>query len=114
MGCIGILFAILGLVGYANQIWWLFYFAGGFVAIFDVLALISGGLRCLGSIVTIAFWCYGYKLTSSFWDGLILGSCMSTLIMIAATFILMVISAGFETAVSELASVINWIKNKKE
>lgn len=40
MGCIGLLLAILGIFGYANQIWWLFYLAGGIAAIFDILALI--------------------------------------------------------------------------
>ena len=50
MGCIGLLLAVLGVFGYTNQIWWLFYLAGGIAAIIDILALISGELRCFGTI----------------------------------------------------------------
>lgn len=114
MGCIGILLAILGIVGYANEIWWLFYLAGGIATVFDVLALISGELRCLGTIVTVAFWFYGYQLTSSFWDGLMLGSCMSTVVMVVASFAFMLFSTGLSAAISGLTSVIDWIKNSKK
>ena len=70
MGCIGLLLAILGIFGYANQIWWLFYLAGGIAAVFDILALISGELRCLGTIITVGFWVSAYRQTGSLVDGL--------------------------------------------
>lgn len=114
MGCIGLLLAILGVFGYVNQIWWLFYLAGGISAVFDILALISGELRCLGTIVTVVFWYYAYRLTGSFWDGLVLGSSISTVIIVVASFLFMVFTAGIGAAISGLASIFDWITNKKK
>lgn len=111
MGCIGLLLAILGVFGYIDQIWWLFYLAGGIAAFFDILALISGELRCFGTIVTIGFWYYAYQLTGSFWDGLVLGSSLSTVVVVVATFIFMAFTAGISVAFSGLVSIFNWIKN---
>lgn len=114
MGCVGLILAILGVVGYANQIWWLFYLAGGIAAVFDIIALISGELRCLGTIITIVFWRAAYQLTDSFWDALILGSCLSSVFMVAAAFILMVFTTGFSAAIGGLTSLFDWMKNSKK
>lgn len=111
MGCLGLLLAILGVFGYANQIWWLFYLAGGITAVFDILALISGELRCYGTIVTIGFWVSAYRYTGSFWEGLALGSCLSTIVMVVAFFIFMAFTAGISVAISGLTSMFDWIKN---
>ncbi len=111
MGCIGLLLAILGVFGYANQIWWLFYLAGGIAAVFDILALISGELRCLGTIITIAFWVSAYRQTGSIWDALVLGSCLSTVVMVVVSFIFMAFTAGISVAISGLTSMFDWIKN---
>ena len=113
MGCLGLLLAILGVFGYANQIWWLFYLAGGIAAVFDILDLISGELRCLGTIITIGFWVSAYKQTGSFWDGLVLGSCLSTVVMVVVSFIFMAFTAGFSVAISGLTSMFDWIKKLK-
>lgn len=113
MGCIGLLLAILGIFGYANQIWWLFYLAGGIVVVFDILALISGELGCFGTIVTIAFWFSAYRYTGSFWDGLILGSSLSTVVVLVVSFIIEVFTAGISAAFIGLISIFDWIKNLK-
>ena len=111
MGCIGLLLAILGIFGYANQIWWLFYLAGGIAAIFDILALINGELRCLGTIITVGFWVSAYRQTDSLVDGLVLGSCLSTVVMVVVIFIFMTFTAGISVAFSGLTSIYDWIKN---
>lgn len=111
MGCIGLLLAIIGIFGYANQIWWLFYLAGGIAAIFDILALISGELRCLGTIITVGFWGSAYRQTGSLVDGLVLGSCLSTVVMVVVSFIFMTFTAGISVAISGLTSIYDWIKN---
>ena len=43
MGCIGLLLALLGVFGYIDQIWWLFYLAGGIAACFDILNVTGTG-----------------------------------------------------------------------
>lgn len=111
MGCIGLILAVLGILGYANQIWWLFYLAGGIVVICDILAFIDGEQRCLGTIVTAVFWYFAYQLTGSFWDGLVLGSCFSSVVLVAVYFILMVFTAGIGVAIAGLTSIYDWIKN---
>ena len=112
MGCLGLLLAFLGVFGYANQIWWLFYLAGGIAAIYDILALVGGELRCLGTIITIIFWYNAYRLTGSFWDGLILVSCISTVAIVIASFITLVFTAGIGAAFHGLTSFFDWLKNK--
>lgn len=107
MGCLGLLLAVLGVFGYVNQIWWLFYLAGGIVAISEILLLISGELRCFGTIATGVSWYYAYQLTGSFVDGLVLGSSLSIVIMVVA----MAFTAGFGTAIFGLTSLFDWIKN---
>ncbi len=62
MSCLGILLPLLGLVAYANHIWWLFYLAGGIAAVLDIIAIINGDLGCFGAIITIVFWVLGYQL----------------------------------------------------
>lgn len=111
MGCIGLLLAALVIFGYANQIWWLFYLAGGISAILNVLALISGKLRCFGTIATIVFWYHAYRLTGSFWDGVILGSSLSTVIMVIISFVFIAFTVGIGAAVSSLKSLFDRIKN---
>lgn len=105
MGCLGILLPILGLIGYYNDISWLFYTAGSITLVLDVVALVSGALRCLGSIITIAFWISCYNHLGKFWDGLILGSCTSTLVMLIGIFIFFVFTAGFGAAIAGLTSL---------
>lgn len=111
MGCIGLILAVLGVFGYANQIWWLFYLVGGIVAFFDVIALISGELRCLGTIVTLVFWYSAYRLTGSVVDGIILGSSASTVFMVVITFVFMAFTAGIGAAFSGLISIFDRLKN---
>ena len=111
MGCIGLLLPILGVFGYANQIWWLFYLAGGIAAVFDIIALTSGELRCFGTIVTMVFWYYAYRLTGSFWDGFVLGSCLSTIVIVIVSFILEVFTIGIVAAIAGLTSLFDWLKN---
>ena len=56
-------------------------------------------------------WYYAYQLTGSFWDGLVLGSSLSTVVVVVATFIFMAFTAGISVAFSGLVSIFNWIKN---
>lgn len=110
MGCIGIILPILGLIGYANEIWWLFYIAGGIAAIFDVFAVIAGSLRCFGTLLTIAFWIGGYRYTNSITDGVILGSCASYIVFILVTFVFMAITAGISAAVNGISNLFHLFK----
>lgn len=111
MGLIGLLLPILGIIGYANQIWWLFYIAGGIAAVLDVLSLLTGELRCAGSFITIVFWIAGYLLTDSVWDGIILGSCASSILMIVGTFIFVAFTAGIGAALTGFTNLIEWVRN---
>ena len=112
MGCFGIILPILGLIGFYNDINWLFYTAGGITMVLDIVALISGQLRCLGSIITIAFWVTCYNHTGKFWDGLILGSCTSTIVMLIGTFVLVAITSGVGTAIVGLTRFFGKINSE--
>ena len=111
MGCIVFLLPVLAIFGYANQIWWLFYLAGGISAVFDILALLSGEYRCFGTILTVSFWYSAYQYTGSFWDGLVLGSSFSIVIMVIAYFVFIAFTAGIGAAISGLVFIFDWIKN---
>jgi hypothetical protein len=110
MGCLGIIFAILGIVGYYNGIMWLFYLAGGISAFMTVASIILGDLRCFGTLVTVFCVVSGYRLTGSFWQGLILGSCVSDLIYTIIGFFFMLLTSGISVALTTLFSIFGWIK----
>lgn len=111
MGCIGLLLAILGIFGYANQIWWCSIWQEESLQFLTSLLLISGELRCLGTIITVGFWVSAYRQTGSLVDGLVLGSCLSTVVMVVVFFIFMTFTAGISVAISGLTSIYDWIKN---
>jgi len=103
MVIVGILAAIFGCLGYHFEIWWLFYIMGGIAAIMDIISILRGELQCFGTIITIACWIGGYKITGSVWDGILLGSCFSTILLLGAaltmpvlTLIIGAIGAFFE------------------
>ena len=110
MGCIGIVLPILGLAGYYYGIDWLFYIAGGLTAVMDILSLIRGELRFIGTIITISFWITGYKVMGAFWDGLIWGSCASTIVIVFGTFVFIAITTGIGAAIAGLMGIFEWIK----
>lgn len=110
MGCLGILLPILGLLGFYYGIDWLFYLAGGISALLDVFALIGGQLRCFGTIFTILFWVTGYKITGSVLDGLIWGSCISSVVMVIGTFVFVTFTTGIGAAIAGLVGVFEWMK----
>ena len=106
MGCIGYLLPFLGLLGFYNEIWWLFYIAGGLCLIMDVISLFNGQLRCWGSIVTIVFWIIGYRVVGSFWNGLIWGTCVSTLVLTLFALAMSVFTFG----IGGVMVGFDWIK----
>lgn len=110
MGCIGIFLPILGLVGYFNDIGWLFYIAGGLATIFDIIAVFTGALRCFGSLITIACWIRGYTLTHSIVSGVILGSCASYIVIVVVTFLFMAITAGTGAAIAGITKFFHLFK----
>ena len=111
MGCISLLLPILGLYGYYFEIDWLFYSAGGIATILDIVALFNGQLRCLGSVVTIVFWFYGYRLTDSFWNGLIFGSCASSILLLVVFFVILTVSAGISAAIGGMFRAFSWFED---
>lgn len=72
--------SIVGVLGYYNDIGWLFYIAGGFCFLIDAISFISGQLRPIAKVVTIVAWIVGNLYSGSFLDGVIWGSCFSTLL----------------------------------
>lgn len=107
MEIVGLLAAILGCLGYHFEIWWIFYIMGGIAAILDIISILSGELRCFGTIITVACWCGGYKVTGSIWDGIVLGSCFSTILMLGIALVsplIMIVIGG-------ILNVFEWIKN---
>lgn len=111
MGCLGIILPILGLLGYYNGIDWLFYLAGGLSALLDIFALIGGQLRCFGTILTIVFWVNGYQITGSVLDGMIWGSCISSIVMVIGSFVLLTVTTGIGAAIAGVMGVFEWMKN---
>lgn len=103
MGCLGLIIAVAGLLGFHYEIWWLFYIAGGLSAISDIFAIITGELRCFGTLATIASWTVCYRFTGSIIDGVVLGSCISSIVLVVSTFAFLVVTAGIGAAFSAIS-----------
>lgn len=111
MKLIGIILPILGLIGYANELWWLFYIAGGLVFLSDALAFLNGSLRCFGTLLTIIFWIGAYDYTGSIVDGVCLGSCASSIILMISTFVFIAVTAGFGAAIAGVLKFVDRFKS---
>ena len=99
-----VLMPILGIVGYLKDISWLLYVFGGIITLTELCFLITGALRCLGSILLILSFVIGYGITKSFWIGMLLGSCITASILSIGLIIIMCFSG--------MATITNWIKGK--
>ena len=99
-----VLMPILGIVGFLKDISWLLYVFGGIITLTELCFLITGALRCLGSILLILSFVIGYSITKSFWIGMLLGSCITASILSVGMILIMCFS-GMET-------ITDWIKGK--
>ena len=115
MGCLLTFAPILGFIGYRYDIGWLFYIAGGIATLQNVTALLNGDLRCFGSIVTIVCWYTGIQHTGSFWTGLLIGSCVSAILIVLYSLVLILVTAGIGVGIGGIVLVIKqtfaWIGN---
>ena len=73
---------IAGIVGYFAQIPWLLYIAGGLTTLMSIFLLFTGAFRCLGSVLLVISVAIGYYLTESILEGLLLGSCITTFLLV--------------------------------
>ena len=73
---------IAGIVGYFAQIPWLLYIAGGLTTLMSIFLLFTGAFRCLGSALLVISVAIGYYLTESILEGLLLGSCITTFLLV--------------------------------
>lgn len=90
MQLIALLLPIAALYGYYTDHMTLFYWTGSIVAVLDILAVLSGNLRCWGTLLTLVCWRIAFGQTGSLWEGLILGSCysfMGVMAMMSLVFI---------------------------
>lgn len=105
MGCLGFILPILGVIGYYYDINWLFYTAGSIATVLDIISIISGELRCFGTIITVVSWVAGYRYTGSLWSGMLLGSCVSTVIMTIGIFVFYFVTMGMGAAIGGFLSL---------
>lgn len=100
-----VLMPIFGIVGYVYDISWLLYVFGGFMLLTYIFFLITGALACLGTILLVLSWVIGYYVTSSFWIGLLLGSCITASVL-SITLIAVLCFSGIST-------ISRWLKGNK-
>ena len=81
MKFVPVVLPILGLLGFANHIEWLFYVAGGLSALGTIPFALSRPFSFLGAGV-VACMIIGYNCTGVFLSGIILGSCIAGLFAI--------------------------------
>lgn len=72
---------ILGLIGFANHIEWLFYIAGGLSALGTIPFVLARPFSFLGAFAGMCL-IVGYSYTGTFLSGIILGSCVAGLFAI--------------------------------
>ena len=104
MGTIGIILAIIGCVCYHYDIWWLFYICGAIVTLADIYSILDGELRCFGTLATMVCWRVGYDVTGSIIDGILLGSCASTVVLVVAMFVFLAVTGGIGAAMAMMGS----------
>lgn len=90
MQLIGLILPILALYGYYSDHMTLFYWTGSIVAILDIIALLSGSLRCWGDILTLICWWGASRQTDDTWEAIILGSCYSSMIMLSIMSVVLI------------------------
>ena len=73
---------VAGIVGYFIKIPWLFYISGGLTTLMSLFLLFSGAFRCLGSALLVISVAIGYYFTESILEGLLLGSCITTFLLV--------------------------------
>lgn len=81
MQLIGFLLPLVALYAYYNDYMTLFYWTGSIVAVLDIIAILNGSLRCWGTLLTVGCWVWACRMVDSTWEGLILGSCWSFLVV---------------------------------
>lgn len=86
------------------------FIAGGLATIFDIFAVLSGELRCFGTLLTVAFWVGGYRYMGSVISGVILGSCVSYIVFLVVTFGFMAITVGNLAAVEGISNIFHYFK----
>ena len=81
MKFVPVVLPILGLIGFANHIEWLFYVAGGLSALGTIPFALSRPFSLLGAGVVVCLM-IGYNCTGAVLSGIILGACIAGLFAI--------------------------------
>lgn len=87
-----VLIPIFGIVGYYNDITWLFYAAGILSLVIAGALLYFGEMGCLTVAFLLVSLAIGYYITSTIWNGLLLGSCILFTVIYAFMIIIMCFS----------------------
>ena len=97
-----IIIPIFGIVGYYNDIMWLFYAAGILSLVIAGALLYFGELGCFTTVFLLVSLAIGYFVTGTIWNGLLLGSC----ILFSVIYVFMIIMMCF----SGVSTVMGFFK----
>lgn len=101
-----VLIPIFGIVGYYNNITWLFYAAGVLSLAIAGALLYFGEMGCFTVAFLLVSLAIGYFVTGTIWNGLLLGSCM----LFSAIYVIMIIVMCF----SGVSTVVGFFKKDTE
>lgn len=111
MQLIGLILPILALYGYYEGYMTLFYWTGSIVAVLDILAVLTGALRCVGTFLTVSCCVYFCKQVDSTWEGIVLGSCYSSIVVLGLMSIVL-IPVALVAIAGIISSPFVWLKKK--